>query len=65
MTPNWVIKNIQKHGNCALPNSYTKMDRKILAEKLTEDVGKPIVIRETSIEKFNGEKEVYLIAEVK
>lgn len=65
MTPNWIIKNLEKHGKSALPSSYTKMDRKILAEKLTEDVGKPIIIRESSIEKFNGEKEVYLIAEVK
>lgn len=65
MTPNWIIKNLEKHGNCALPSSYTKMDRKILIEKLSSEIGKPISINESVVIQDNGEKQTYLVAEVK
>ena len=67
--PEWVYRNIDEYGNCALPNECLEMDADLLVAHLREKSGRPITLRkcefiDSDLKTYKREKiSEYLIAE--
>ena len=43
--PDWVYRNLNDFGNCALPNDCNDIPKERLEKHLSEKMGRPIVCR--------------------
>ena len=52
--PEWVYKNLEDYGNCALPNWCNDIEKKDLEKHLSEKTGLKIVLRDADFVKVES-----------